>query len=77
MRSALDLASASVFRHEGRIFRRTAADQGWDTAAQTLDSSDPMLEPIRTRHPFGITAEAAVRDRLPAGLGRPILAVPV
>lgn len=75
--SALDLASASVFRQEGRIFRRTAADQSWDTATQTLDSSDPMLEPIRTRRPFGITAEAAVRNCLPAGLGRPIIAVPV
>lgn len=77
VRSALDLASAGVFRHEGRIFRRTAADQAWDTATQTIDLSDPMLERISARHPFGITAEAATRNRLPAGLGRPILAVPV
>jgi hypothetical protein len=78
VRGALDLASASVFRLEGRIFRRSAADQGWDDAAtRTLDSGDPMLEPIRTHHPFGISAEAAARNHLPDGLTRPILAVPV
>jgi hypothetical protein len=77
VRSALDLASASVFRHQGRIFRRTAADQAWDGATGILDASDPMLEPVRSRHAFGITAEAAARNRLPDGLGRPILAVPV
>jgi hypothetical protein len=67
-----------MFRHEGRVFRRSAADQGWDdVATQTLDSSDPMLEPIRARHPFGITAEAAARNLLPDGVRRPILALPV
>jgi hypothetical protein len=78
VRGALGLASASMFRHEGRVFRRSAADQGWDdVATQTLDSSDPMLEPIRAGHPFGITAEAAARNLLPDGVRRPILAVPV
>jgi hypothetical protein len=76
--SALDLASGAVFRHEGRVFRRSAADQGWDDAAtRTLDAGEAMLEPLRTRHPFGITAEAAARNHLPDGLRRPILAVPV
>jgi hypothetical protein len=76
--SALGLASASVFRDEGRIFRRTAADQGWDDAAtRSLDPSDPMLEPMHTRKPFGVDAQAAACNRLPNGLLRPILAVPV
>lgn len=74
---ALDLASATVLRHEGRIFRRAAAHHGWDDAARTLESSDPMLEPIRTNRPFGISAEDAARNRLPDGLRRPILAVPI
>jgi hypothetical protein len=78
VRNALDLASASVFRHEDQRFRRSAADQGWDdTATRTLDPDDPMLAPVRTGLPYGISAEAAARNRLPHGLGRPILAVPV
>jgi len=78
VRNALDLVSASVFRHEGHIFRRATADHGWDDGAtRTLDSGDPMLEPIRTHRPFGISAQAAARNHLPDGLRRPILAVPV
>jgi len=78
VRDALDLASAGMFRHEGPVFRRSAADQGWDGgAAQILDSRDPMLDPIGRHHPFGISAEAAARNRLPEGPRRPILAVPV
>ena len=76
--NALGLASASVFRKEGRNFRRTAADQGWDDAAtRTLDPTDPMLEPAHTHRPFSVNAQAAARNRLPGGLMRPILAVPV
>ena len=76
--NALGLASASVFRKEGRNFRRTAADQGWDDAAtRTLDLTDPMLEPAHTHRPFSVNAQAAARNRLPGGLMRPILAVPV
>jgi len=76
--NALGLASASVFLEEDRVFRRSAADQGWDDAAtRTLDSSDPMLEPMHTRRPFRVDAQAAARNRLPNGLMRPILAVPV
>jgi hypothetical protein len=75
--SALGLASASVFREEGRVFRRSVADQGWDDATRTLDTSDPMLEALPTQHPFGVNAQAAARNRLPNGLMRPILAVPV
>jgi hypothetical protein len=76
--NALGLASASVFRNEGHNFRRTAADQGWDDAAtRTLDPTDPMLEPAHTPRPFSVNAQAAARNRLPGGLMRPILAVPV
>jgi hypothetical protein len=75
--NALGLASASVFREQDRIFRRTAADQSWDDAAQTLDPSDPMLEAARAHRPYNLDAEAAARNCLPGGLMRPILAVPV
>jgi len=76
--SALALASASVFREEGGVFRRSAEDQGWDNAAaRTLDPRDPMLEPVQTRRPFGVDPKAAARNRLPDGLMRPIVAVPV
>jgi hypothetical protein len=76
--NALCLASASVFREDGQTFQRTAADPGWDEAAtRTLDPSDPMLEPARTHRPFDVNAEAAARNRLPGGLMRPILAVPI
>jgi len=78
VQKSLDLASATVFRHEGHIFRRAVADYGWDNGAtRTLEPGDPMLAPIRTQHPFGISAEAAARNHLPDGLRRPILAVPV
>ncbi len=78
VRNALGLASASLFREEDRVFRRTAADQSWDdTAAQIIDANDPMLEPVRAHHPFGVDAGAAARNSLPDGLQRPILAVPV
>jgi hypothetical protein len=76
--NALGLASASVFREDDRVFRRTAADQGWDeAAAQVLDPSDPMLEPMHAHHPFSVNAQAAARNHLPDGLTRPILAVPI
>ena len=68
---ALGLASASVFRKEGRDFRRN------DAATRTLDPTDPMLELAHTYRPFSVNAQAAARNRLPGGLMRPILAVPV
>jgi hypothetical protein len=74
---ALGLASASVFREQGHIFRRTAADRTWDNAAQTLDPRDPLFKPVRTLRPYDVDLEAAARNHLPAGLVRPILAVPV
>ncbi len=78
VRGALGLASASVFREDGRLFRRSAADPGWDGAAtQTIDADDAMLKHLHARLPFNLDHQAAVRNQLPEGLMRPILAVPV
>lgn len=75
--NALGLASASIFREHDNIFQRTAADRAWDDAAQTLDPSDPVLEPARAHRPYDIDAKAVSCDRFPSGLMQPILAVPV
>src|SRR5690242_515024 len=77
VRNVLGLTSASIFREEDRIFRRTAADDAWVNAARTLDPNDPMLERARGHKPYDIEDEAAARNDLPDGLMRPILAVPV
>jgi hypothetical protein len=78
VRGALGLASASVFREEGRLFRRSAADQGWEGAAtQTIDADDAMLKHLRACVPFNLDHESVVRNGLPEGLMRPILAVPI
>jgi hypothetical protein len=77
VRGALGLTSATVFREEDRVFRRTAGDRSWDNAARTLDPNDPMLERAHAHQPYDIEDEAAIRNDLPGGLTRPILAVPV
>ena len=75
--NALGLASASIFREQGHIFRRTAADHTWDGAAQTLDPRDPLVQPAHTHRPYDVDPETAEHNGLPSGLMRPILAVPV
>jgi hypothetical protein len=77
VRGALELTSASIFREQDRVFRRTAADRAWDNAARALDPNDPMLEPAHAQWPYDVDGEAAARNDLPGGLMRPILAVPV
>jgi hypothetical protein len=77
VRGALELTSASIFREQDRVFRRTAADRAWDSAARALDPNDPMLEPAHAQRPYDVDGEAAARNDLPGGLMRPILAVPV
>ena len=77
VRGALGLTSATVFREEDRVFRRTAGDHSWDNPARTLDPNDPMLERAHAHRPYDVEDEAAVRNDLPGGLMRPILAVPV
>jgi hypothetical protein len=74
---ALGLASAGIFRKQDHIFRRTAADHTWDDATQTLDPSDPLLKAAQLHRPYDVDATTAARNRLPDGLMRPILAVPV
>jgi hypothetical protein len=75
--NALGLASASIFRQQDNIFRRTAADRAWEDAARTLDPSDPILEPAHAHRPYDLDDKAVAHDRFPSGLMRPILAVPV
>jgi hypothetical protein len=75
--NALKLASASIFREEDHVFRRTAADDTWDRATRILDPNDPLLGPAHTHRPYDVDAAAATRNNLPDGLTRPILAVPV
>jgi hypothetical protein len=77
VRGALGLTSASIFREEDRVFRRTAGDSAWDNAARTLEPNDSMLERAHARRPYDVEQEAAARNDLPSGLMRPILAVPV
>ena len=74
----LRLASASIFRREGAGFRRTAFAGGWaDADVKTLATDDPMLQSLPALRQSDIAPDVAKRDRLPAGLARPILAVPV
>ena len=75
--NALGLASASVFREQDHVFRRTAADDTWDDATRMLDPSDPLLETCTAHRPYDVDLAAATRHQLPDGLTRPILAVPV
>jgi hypothetical protein len=75
--NALRLASASLFREQDHVFRRTAADGAWDGATRILDPKDPLLEPAHAHRPYDVDHAAAVRNHLPGGLTRPILAVPV
>jgi hypothetical protein len=77
VRNALRLASASIFREQGRVFRRTAADDTWEGATRVLDPHDPLLAPAQANRPYDVDAAAAARNDLPDGLTRPILAVPV
>src|SRR5215475_2075537 len=68
----LGLTSASIFREQDRVFRRTAGDRAWDNAARTLDPNDSMLERAHDRRPYDVEQEAAARNDLPSGLMRPI-----
>ncbi|HEX8828492.1 MAG TPA: hypothetical protein VF778_10290 [Xanthobacteraceae bacterium] len=74
---ALRLASASVFREQDSLFKRTAADGAWDDAARTIEPNDPVLRPAHAHRPYELDAKAVASHRFPSGLMRPILAVPV
>jgi hypothetical protein len=73
----VELASAAMFRRTGAAFIRCGNGSGWDDAAiRTLQPNDPLLAALPEGAPFGLD-DAANDARLPSGLRRPILAVPV
>ncbi|HEY2970468.1 MAG TPA: hypothetical protein VGK75_19100 [Casimicrobiaceae bacterium] len=75
---AFRLASAATFRRTGAIFRRYEDSDGWvDGAARTLRANDPMLAPLLKGAAFNIGDDDSDDARLPSGLRRPVLAVPV
>ena len=74
---ALHLASAAVFRERDGSFHRQVST-GWDAAdAATLNAADRLLAARFGGVPFALDADGATEARLPAGLARPILGVPV
>ena len=74
----LQLASASLFRKDGAVFRRSAFAGGWsEQDADLLDPTDGMAQPSPALAPFPVETDFAERNRLPAGITRPVLAVPV
>jgi hypothetical protein len=76
--AALGIASASIFREVGGVFRRNADAVGWgDSSVKTLDRDDPILQRMNTLRPFDIDEKAAERSHLPGRPHRPVLAVPV
>ena len=75
---AFRLASAATFRRTGAVFRRHEDSDGWvDCATRTLRANDPMLAPVLKGVPFNVGDDDADDARLPSGLRRPVLAVPV
>ena len=75
---AFRLASAATFRRTGAVFRRHDDSDGWvDCATRTLRANDPMLAPVLKGVPFNVGDDDADDARLPSGLRRPVLAVPV
>jgi hypothetical protein len=73
----LTLASAALFREEGGAFRRHIS-AGWDASETEVLDAAALL--CRARHrgaAYRIDPDALTNVRLPDGLGRPLLAVPV
>ena len=76
--TALHLSSAAFFRRDGDTFRRTSYSGDWtEEDVRTLEPPDPMRDTLKARKPFEIDEAFAKRNRLPEGLARPVLAVPV
>jgi hypothetical protein len=77
-RDRLNLASATVFRHEAQRFRRHLRGFGWPAdATDVIDGDDPAFRNANHADPFAVSPEDADRLRFPAGLAAPTLAVPV
>jgi hypothetical protein len=73
----LALASTATFRRTGAAFDRCAGGGGWDeSATRVLHPDEPLLASLSKGIPFGLEADAK-DTRLPAGIKRPILAIPV
>jgi hypothetical protein len=74
----LKLASAATFRRTDGVFQRYENGGGWDNdTTRTLRPDDPILAPLSQRAPFSIGDDDPAGARLPSGLRRPIVAVPV
>ena len=74
---ALKLASAAAFLREGPVFRRDGNGQGWNRdEATTIRPDAQMLVPVMEGKPFGLSERDDEGIALPAGLARPVLAVP-
>ncbi len=74
---ALKLASAASFRRDGSVFARNGKGKGWDGAKTTkIRVDEPMLAPMRDGRPFHLKDDDGDGLDLPAGLNRPVLAVP-
>jgi len=74
---ALKLASAASFRRKGPIFARKGNGKGWEGGtATTIKEEEPMLAPLCDGKPFHLSETDGDGLDLPAGLGRPVLAVP-
>jgi hypothetical protein len=73
----LVLASAALFRDEGNGFRRYVS-AGWDASATDVLDPTNLLRHARHRGAaYRIDPDALADVRLPEGLGRPQIAVPV
>jgi len=73
---ALNLSSAAAFRRKGSYLVRNEDGKGWEGCATKLDLEQPMLAPLSTGQPFGLEERNDDAVKFPAGLKRPILAVP-
>ena len=73
----LGLASAAAFRRTEAVFRLGAGAHGWDDCVtRVLRPGNPLLRTLSQGKPFDVD-DAGDDPELPAGLRRPILAVPV
>jgi hypothetical protein len=75
---ALQLSSAAAFRRRGQSYFRDENGAGWEeSATRTLRRDEGLLAPLGTGRPFNLTERDCEGGLdLPAGLRRPVLAVP-
>ncbi len=74
---ALALASAAIFLRDGDAYVRAENAPGWDeSCVRTLHAADPLVALASKGAPFNPDL-AGAGTRMPEGLRRPVLAVPV